>query len=290
MEYEKFKEYLVTTVSALTGPLRAAVKSPWGLAPPTFMLSLLGCLTYLALGMTTYGPSWWQSTCDPNGKFLDGLSNDNTNAWQTEYLLAITAGWGSMDFATAKAIVVFWNLIVGRGWQAATAWILYTVFRKYWVVELELLGCKISAEAAMSLQYETSSIGGVLAYARAVARCRTTRWPLRVSTPVLIVCVVYVLLVPTWISAMTGYTALSEPMTRLDDNTVVDPNRMKPCDAVEFDGERVGMANNTCISYTNLHAWDSVLFYGKPTLSCTQTLHFIFAGLMGPRPLLPYET
>lgn len=214
-------------------------------------LILLTCIGVL---MSTGGDAQAIS-CDPYGNLMLTTPNPATgtyarpyNPWASEYLLAITFGWGRLDFATAKAIDVVWDLVVGRGWQVTAVWIVYFVFRRYWTLQMERWNDKMPVEAAMALQYDTVSPRALWTYARVMLNRATTTWGHRMSTLILVLCVVYILLVPTWVSAMTGYMALSTPMVSLDGNTFMHSTSVKPCGWMLLDGGRIGKANSTCLS------------------------------------------
>ena len=65
----------------------------------------------------------------------------------------------------------------------------------------------------------------------------------------LIVSIVYVLVTPVWLSAMTGYQATMDPLLRFDRNYVLFTN-LEPCEWGIIDGSRIGfdeIEDNFCV-------------------------------------------
>lgn len=193
--------------------------------------------------------------CDWNGDFLFQLQPQQYSLWKwpsplaTKYVLAITWGWGNMEFATAKAIDVAWDWAVGRSWQAVVAWSIYATYRRYWAISHTALRHPLAVNAVIALQYYTTSLSGLWTYTLGLARRRGKKSTSRIATTILVLDVIYTLLVPTWISAMSGYAVKSEPMLRLDDGSFVGMASLKLCEMIIIDGARVGLTNNTCLDY-----------------------------------------
>lgn len=57
----------------------------------------------------------------------------------------------------------------------------------------------------------------------------------------------YVLLTPTWMSAMTGYQSLNTPMLRVNDTSYVNALDVPVCSFVVHDGHRVGLSEDACV-------------------------------------------
>lgn len=67
-------------------------------------------------------------------------------------------------------------------------------------------------------------------------------------TLVLVFWTSYLLILPTWLSAMTAYQATMVPRFPLDNNISVPKNDLDFCDYVISEGERIGLVHDACIS------------------------------------------
>lgn len=56
----------------------------------------------------------------------------------------------------------------------------------------------------------------------------------------------HVLLSPMWLSAMTGYMALSEPTLRLEVRSFIGRDNLRACDLIVRDGDRIRLSENAC--------------------------------------------
>lgn len=186
-------------------------------------------------------------SCDPNGQ-----TSTHWRWSQPSYWIAITSKRGGFPFAVAKAIDVAWDLAVGRGWQAATGWLLYSVFHRCWAVHWKAHRDSIPVEAAMALQYETVSLKALRVYHRILWRSCALPRQLKWDTAVLIAAALYVLASSTWLSAMTGYVTATRTMFN-DGDSSVEMKFMKECEYVVHDGERVGLHSDACVP---LWFWD----------------------------------
>lgn len=161
--------------------------------------------------------------------------------------ILITSGWGKFTFAAVKGIDVAWDWVVGRGWQAFSAWLVYVVFRRCWALHWKAAQGGIPVDAIMALQFLPTSPRACWTYLCVLLRRTVSSWRIRFDTIVLLSAAIYVILAPTWLAAMTGYivpTVYGLPIGQ----KLVNVDNMKTCDYVVSDGERIGAKIDTCVS------------------------------------------
>ena len=199
--------------------------------------------TLWTVGRQSYGNSPIFS-CDPNG---DVSTGDGYSPWDIKYTLSVSLGFGEMRYSTAKTIDVLWDLIVGRGCQAVAAIVVYYVFRS------EVLSREAQRPTpfatALAMEYHTTSFSALLSYSKGV-----TQWFPWKSRPrgqfltsvVLVVSTIYVLALPTWLSAMTAYQAIVHPVLPYN-GSYVAMDEMNTCVYFIYDGSRAGLLNDECV-------------------------------------------
>jgi len=124
---------------------------------------------------------------------------------------------GGLRFASAKAVDVAFDLLIGRGLQTLLGILVYPLLRRTILRELEVK--PLPLPLLVSMYTERMSLSSLRALARPHWNrtfdirhlCCTIRWRL--------VCIFlimgYVLTVPTFLSAMTSYQAESTPFIQL---------------------------------------------------------------------------
>ncbi|KAK5113616.1 hypothetical protein LTR85_010845 [Meristemomyces frigidus] len=215
-------------------------------------LALIITLSILATIVGAAGAHNWVSDssttkyfqCDPNGKVwvADGRP---PNYWHAEYALSITFGFGKYSYSAAKAIDVTWDIVVGRAGQALVAALIYGVFRRALVLAMK--DHALSYESFIAMQYATVTASAILAYAKGVRRAQSRVSPRQVTTALaLVFCASYALAFPTWLSAMTGYQAITTAVLRQANGTSVSLDELRPSSYILVDGGRVGQ-RSACV-------------------------------------------
>jgi hypothetical protein len=211
------------------------------LALPT--LSILAALLALSLFGLKFNDTDRDYGCDPAGNVW--VTNANRpNLWSKNYGLAITLGFGSFKFSVAKSIDIMFDLVVGRGGQVLAGILLYYNFRGPVVAAMHR--SPVPYDKLMKMEYHTAGTTSFLVY------CNDVHWKRRsgitwFTTFMLAVSTFYVLTLPTWFSAMSGYQAIDEPLLQLDNSTFVAFANLEKCVSVIQDGERIGRDNYTCV-------------------------------------------
>ena len=200
-----------------------------------------------SLSSSSYG----QYGCDPIGNLWIASSDSyfqvKSYAWNTKYTLEITLAFGRFSYSRAKAIDVIWDLAVGRSCQLLCATILYYVFRRTMTLSLETY--KLSHNQVLAMQYRTASLSALWYYLTEASRWSPygTRYFGRFfRSATLVLWTAYVLILPTWLSAMTGYQANTCPMIPWTDGTFLKFTDLDVCAYVIADGDRVGLSTDAC--------------------------------------------
>ena len=220
------------------------------LAIPT--LGLLTALLALCLFGLKFRDTDRDYSCDPAGNVW--VTNANRpNLWSKNYGLAITLGFGSFKFSAAKSIDIIWDLVVGRGGQVLAGILLYYDFRVPVIAAMHRY--PIPYDKLMKMEYHTAGTTSFLTYCKDVHWRRTSKstW---FTAFMLALSTFYVLNLPTWFSAMSGYQAIDEPLLRLDNSTFVAFRDLERCVYVIQDGQRIGLKSYACVEL------DTDLYFG----------------------------
>ena len=132
------------------------------------------------------------------------LTYSHEGAFQSAFNINIR-GKAHLSFTKAKAIDVFWQLIVGSGGRFMLAWISYKAFMDGLVRLTEQT--PISYHIHTRLKFSTTSLHAILCALRGVYSCR--KWRSRLIFFWFILSTLYVLGFPTLISATAGYISPS---------------------------------------------------------------------------------
>ena len=221
-------------------------------------LGVLAALLALSLFGLKFSDTDRDYGCDPAGNVW--VTNANRpNLWSKNYGLAITLGFGSFKFSVAKSIDIIWDLVVGRGGQVLAGVLLYYNFRGPVIATMHRN--PIPYDKLMKMEYHTAGTTSFLTY------CKDVHWKRRSKSTwftafMLALSTFYVLTLPTWFSAMSGYQAIDEPLLRLDNSTFVAFGDLERCVYVIQDGRRIGNKDYTCVEL------DTDLYFGVS--KCTE--------------------
>ena len=142
------------------------------------------------------------------------LGNSGTGTCDGSYsttTLNLSSGCDGYSFTTVKIIDVAWDLLVGRGAQLALGLIAYRLFGN--VLKTMMQSGAVGYDAFAAAVFSGGEIGSIWTYLRYAAN-RTpvprTRGA-RVAYLAMAICTLYIVSVPTLLSAMTGYTSFYAP-------------------------------------------------------------------------------
>ncbi|KAK4462239.1 hypothetical protein QBC42DRAFT_225406 [Cladorrhinum samala] len=185
------------------------------------------------------------SACKPDNSFSPFL--DDYKWWSQQSFFEITLRGGSLTFGQAKAVDVIWDLAIGRGGQALASYISWQVFTRYLAVSLERAPVTYSVFRQSFLQRD-SSISS--AYALIKELRLFTRLPSRTVKAFMAATLTLIIVFPTLIGAMTGYTPKTAAFVReLDGNAFIKFSDFGLVSYIVHDGWRIGKSGNLVIPY-----------------------------------------
>lgn len=217
--------------------------------PLSVITSLLLLLILMSRSPRDFTNDTSNDLCKPDASFV--LSSDDYDPWRRDSVFAISLSFGSYSFGTAKLIDFCWDVCVGRGAQAGLAVFSYRVFTKGLSRTMETSSVSHDTFKAVTVQSGTAS--GITVLGKDFFKNRTPRAKLAIFWTIL--AGVFVLVVPTWLSAMTGYTADITAYVSDRDGNLIRAANFRPVIYTIHDAERIGAGfqNNTQISVP----WDS---------------------------------
>jgi hypothetical protein len=183
--------------------------------------------------------------CDGNANvYLQGV-DPTPSQWSLDYLFVVTLGWGHLTYAQAKAIDEVWNVVVGRGGQVLASLLLYRVFRLY--ATNTLTRQPAPYRTALALEYSPSSLDSLQQYIKESRPFAGRKAYSIFAAVMLIVSAGFVLALPTWLSAVTGYSAHAVPMFPWTNGTYLPSEKLQGCWVVLENATRVGLNDETCV-------------------------------------------
>lgn len=197
------------------------------------LITMCGIIPMVVLGLFTSAPEsrsgvapFWDVFSD---KTLDcGLGfygkPQNSSVSGIEKLFVLDSTYGRLSFSQVKTIDVMWDLLVGRGVQSLAWWVAYNVFcdALLRVIERHPASFRIFQRIAL----EGPSLHSLWSLTKEswFAKDRKTRALLAY----MLVAISYILCVPVFLGAMTGYDSTNMAWVDLDDtNNIVPASMMK---------------------------------------------------------------
>ncbi|KAK3673259.1 hypothetical protein LTR78_006804 [Recurvomyces mirabilis] len=176
--------------------------------------------------------------------------------WDVSTALFITLGNGSYTYPEAKAIDVTWDLLVGRGGQVLATVMGYSVIRRSLLYAMEQAA--VSIPLVHSIYVDKLGSGFLGTSLRHFGHSNhpgqtpdTKRVPVLRLLSWAYICI-YVVILPTIMSAMTGYQTNSDIFFHprlLSDDLLASATALKPNPPLVIrDGHRIGMADNVPIT------------------------------------------
>ncbi|KAF2199294.1 hypothetical protein GQ43DRAFT_464936 [Delitschia confertaspora ATCC 74209] len=153
-------------------------------------------------------------TCSSSGN--SGFTDEPTNSTITgiEALFFLDKTFGHLTFPQAKVLDATWDLIVGRGAQLLCWYIGYRVFVNALLRVIERHPASLQTFIKLSLN--GPSWGSGMALLRDLFSSAKTSLRTRVLFAYMFVSILYLLSVPTVLSAITGYVSTSTPWINAD--------------------------------------------------------------------------
>ncbi|ERF68471.1 hypothetical protein EPUS_03789 [Endocarpon pusillum Z07020] len=219
------------------------VKSlPWGWLGRRFLSHILPLMMItvmlVLLVLMSLSPEMFTGDtgdfCKPDGTF--SLSFDGYTPWKQDAIFAINLKFGKYKFREAKLIDICWDLGVGRGGQAFLAIFSYLIFTKGLSRTMEASSVSHDTFKAVTLQNDT--ITGTAVLIKSFFKTGGRRAKLAIFWT--IIASLFILFVPTWLSAMTGYTADIKSFVQDKESNLAPAENFKPVIYTIHDGARFG--------------------------------------------------
>lgn len=186
------------------------LKSRWrrGILWTTYLAVVIIFILALSIAISsstpTNKPKFDDSVaCLPDGRF--SLDPGEFDFWGYGGFFEITMGYGQFTFTQAKAIDVGWDVVVGRGGQALLALISSSVFARYITTTMQVSPITFNTFKTIFVARDANTATGVSRLIRDFTRRKSL--PNKAATVFMVVTMVYVLIFPTFVSSMSGYSA-----------------------------------------------------------------------------------
>lgn len=209
-------------------------KAIWMLFP-TFLLSAALPIVWLALHFTT-----------PSGKQTCRSDENMAPVFGINYSI------GVLSFTTAKWIDVAFDVVIGHGGQALLCWVSYRAILDTLVYIME--SDSVTYELYITLTMSGSTVLTLLALLRRM----WTTWEHRGRMTLIFLATVYVLIFPTLMAAMTGYSTRAEGWFILNDGNLVTHATFlaeQQTAQIILDGSRIGLQDNATFT---TEQWDEI--------------------------------
>ncbi|QDS77353.1 hypothetical protein FKW77_005407 [Venturia effusa] len=182
----------------------------------------------------------WFGSCDIDGFCMpDGSFNvkpSDYNIWKTSGFFQITLGFGHLSFALAKFIDIAFDIVAGRGGQTILAIISYQTIKRYITAAMETSPISYGTYKAVFLR-DDIPFSSLVALIR---ECLTYR-PLSSTLAMtwIVLSTIFVIIFPTLVSAMSGYSANGHAYIRDASGNFMDYENLFLIDYVIHDASRL---------------------------------------------------
>jgi hypothetical protein len=173
---------------------------------------------------------------------------ENATVTGIENLFVLDNTFGRFTFSQAKTIDVVWDVVIGRGVQLLAWWIGYVVFCDALLRAIERHPASFEIFQRIALEGPSLLSLWTLVKEQWCAKSKRTRalfFFMWLST-------IYIISIPMFISAMTGYDSTSIPWVSLEDNNpnnIVATSMLKQSWVVHNAGN-VTFGEGVCMDYT----------------------------------------
>ncbi|KAI6083072.1 hypothetical protein F4821DRAFT_245572 [Hypoxylon rubiginosum] len=237
---------------------------------PFLVLLFLSWIGFLLFAITTLGASSYgyslqgalNTACKPDDSFTP-FANDYS-PWGSSGFFQITLAFGPLDFTPAKVIDICWDVLVGRGGQAALAMLSWHVFSHYVTTSMDHSPVTYRTFWVVFLHQEPTffSIWHLLRDFISFRRLSSI-----VAMVFMIMTMIFVLVFPTLASAMTGYTPVTKAFIQNDGERLIPFSDFKVLAYVIHDGYRINMTTDAYVTRPLDYYYDDpVVWHGNERL------------------------
>ncbi|CAG9986247.1 unnamed protein product [Clonostachys byssicola] len=184
------------------------------------------------------------SPCHPDGAF--NAIADTFDWWAPKGLFQITLRTGTLSFDSAKAVDIFWNLIIGRGGQSLLAIASTRIWIEYLSVSIATKPASYTTVWLLRFYTEPSTIS-TLRLARQFFLGRGLASAFKMWF--LVIAALFVVAFPTLMSSLAGYTTANQAWVDLGEHGLDSFSQAFPLAFIIHDGTRVGLTENQHVPY-----------------------------------------
>ncbi|KAI8630873.1 hypothetical protein F5Y19DRAFT_473993 [Xylariaceae sp. FL1651] len=249
---EAYREALSDLRSKGVSLALGAICAAWvlGLFVALAILLLFGLLPSLSLD--TEHPS----ACHPDGAF--NLFGQTYNPWAASGFFQINLGFGDLTFTSVKTIDIVWDVVVGRGGQAALAFVSWRVFTDYIATSVVKSPITYSTYITVFLQSGPS----ITSIYRLVKDYWIRRGlDSRAASTFVVWNMLFILGWPTFSGAATGYAPTTKPFILAFDGNYVPFSYFLPLAYVIHDGWRINLTGDYPVPLIgNMSSGDPIIY------------------------------
>jgi hypothetical protein len=222
------------------------------------LLLILGVLPMALLGFLTVGDRPFQ------GVFQDKIQScgysfgtpENATVTGIEKLFVLDRTFGQFTFSAAKTIDVAWDVLIGRGVQLLAWWVGYIVFSDALLRAIERHPASFQLFQRIALEGPSLLSLWTLIKELWCAKSKQTKvlfFYMWMST-------LYIITIPMFLSAMTGYDSTSIPWVSLDDSNNIVPAATLQMSVVTTGPWNETWKQNACLDYSYYSRKSSALY------------------------------
>ena len=232
---------------------RGYVRSEDGIEEFTFGLVLISTIpiALLVAYASRFSNKLGSSACLTNGDFiLPGTAS----IWNSSYLFTVTIPLGVdsyWSYTHVRILDIMWDVLLGRAGQAVLIWVAYRVYHKAisFLMQTESIGYDTYGAVA----FDTGSCGSVLTFFKAlVAKKPSFSWKRCRVLGTLVLTTLYIVAMPTLLSATTGYAAVFTPSIETEydlSGAKLPATQVVPCVGESNPTDGVGLVGAWGIGY-----------------------------------------
>ncbi|PSK37298.1 hypothetical protein B9Z65_2040 [Elsinoe australis] len=175
------------------------------------------------------------------------------NIWSADRAFEINLGFGAFDFSIAKILDIAWDLVVGRGYQTAVLFLSYKILAQAFLFYMEF--AFVSVDTFLAQAYNPATSYAVWCHAKSLGRGSKRRTWRNFAYPAAIVLTSgYIIVVPTLLSAITGYQAITEPFMTIPNGfdragEILSLDKLQPLEIIIRDGSSLRFRDDYKIPY-----------------------------------------
>ncbi|KAI0182319.1 hypothetical protein EV127DRAFT_355165 [Xylaria flabelliformis] len=219
---------------------RADVSTRW---PLFFLILWFAGLFSILVILERRSTASLSAACRPDGTFsaFEGYS-----FWDSSGFFQITFAFGSFSFTEVKVIDITWDVVVGRIGQGILAFFSWRTFADYATVSMETKPMTYNAFTTLFME-SGPSLTSIYQLLRDFVVYRRLRS--KASTAWVILSMLFVLVWPTLVAAMSGYTPKSGPYVKDVSESFVPYNEFRLLSYIIHDGERINLTSDYHVPY-----------------------------------------